>query len=132
MYMQRETKVYTKGVSGANLGSQERSGSSQGSPQQTKPTKGQFMNFSRGHSGTKIRCESCLFTQGKKPEFTKMGEIHELLVLALSLVWFAGSTPDHQVEKVVWCFPKMLVFKGKEEKYTPKSLPSTECRLGAL
>ena len=23
-----------------------------------------------------------------------MGEIHELLVLALSLVWFAGVTPD--------------------------------------
>ena len=23
-----------------------------------------------------------------------MGEIHELLVLALSLVWFAGATPD--------------------------------------
>ena len=28
------------------------------------------------------------------PEFTKMGEIHELFVLALSLVWFAGATPD--------------------------------------
>ena len=25
---------------------------------------------------------------------TKMGEIHELFVLALSLVWFAGATPD--------------------------------------
>ena len=24
----------------------------------------------------------------------KIGEIHELLVLALSLVWFAGATPD--------------------------------------
>ena len=24
-----------------------------------------------------------------------MGEIHELFVLALSLVWFAGATPDH-------------------------------------
>ena len=23
-----------------------------------------------------------------------MGEIHELLVLALSLVWFAGATPE--------------------------------------
>ena len=23
-----------------------------------------------------------------------MGEIHELFVLALSLVWFAGATPD--------------------------------------
>ena len=54
---------------------------------QTK--EGQFTNFSRGHSGTKVRCESCLFSQGKTPEFTKMGEIHELFVLVLSLVWFA-------------------------------------------
>ena len=23
-----------------------------------------------------------------------MGELHELFVLALSLVWFAGATPD--------------------------------------
>ena len=53
------------------------------------------MNFSQGHSGTKIQCESCLFSQGKTPEFTKMGEIHELFVLPLSLVWFAGATPDH-------------------------------------
>ena len=30
----------------------------------------------------------------KTPEFTKMSEIHELFVLALSLVWFAGATPD--------------------------------------
>ena len=35
-----------------------------------------------------------LFCQGKTPEFTKMGEIHELFVLALSLVWFAGAAPD--------------------------------------
>ena len=54
------------------------------------------MNFSRGHSGTKVRCESCLFSQRKTPEFTRMGEIHELFVLALSLVWFAGATPDSQ------------------------------------
>ena len=57
-------------------------------------TKGQFMNFSQGHSGPKVQCESCLFSQGKTPEFTKMGEIHELFVLPLSLVWFAGATPD--------------------------------------
>ena len=64
-------------------------------PRQTKPKKGQFMNFSRGHSGTKVQCESCLFSQGKTPEFTiQMGEIHELFVLALSLVWFAGATPE--------------------------------------
>ena len=52
------------------------------------------MNFSGGHSGTKVRCESRLFSQGKTPEFTKMGEILELFVSALSLVWFAGATPD--------------------------------------
>ena len=31
----------------------------------------------------------------KTPEFTKIGEIHELFVLALSLVWFAGATPEN-------------------------------------
>ena len=30
----------------------------------------------------------------KTPEFIKMGEIHELFVLALSLIWFAGASPD--------------------------------------
>ena len=39
-------------------------------------------------------CESCLFSYGKTREFPKMGEIHELFVLALSLVWFAGATSD--------------------------------------
>ena len=63
-------------------------------PRQTKPKKGQFMNFSQGHSGTKVQCESCLFSQGKTPEFTKMGKIHEVFVLALFSVWFAGATPD--------------------------------------
>ena len=43
-------------------------------------------------------CESCLFSKGKTPEFTKMGEIHEVFVLALSLVWFAGATPDMSVQ----------------------------------
>ena len=69
-------------------------------PRQTKPKKGQFMNFSQGHSGTKVQCESCLFSQGKTPEFTKMGEIHELFVLALRLVWFAGATPDSLCKEV--------------------------------
>ena len=47
-----------------------------------------------GHSGTKVQCELCLFSKGKTPEFTKMGEIHEFFVLALYLVWFPGATPD--------------------------------------
>ena len=34
------------------------------------------------------------FLGKKTPEFTKVGEIHELFVLALSLVWFGGATPD--------------------------------------
>ena len=54
---------------------------SQESPRQTKPKAGQFMNFSLGQTRTKVRCESHLFSQGKTPEFTKMGEIHELFVL---------------------------------------------------
>ena len=53
------------------------------------------MNFSQGHSETKVQCESCLFFQGQSPELTKMGEVHELFVLALSLVSFAGATPDN-------------------------------------
>ena len=54
------------------------------------------MNFSHGHSGTKVRNVSfvLVFLKGKRPESTKMGEIHELFVLALFLVWFAGATPD--------------------------------------
>ena len=39
-------------------------------PRQTKPKKGQFMNFSQRDSGTKAQCELCLFSQGKTPEFT--------------------------------------------------------------
>ena len=36
------------------------------------------------------------FLKEKTPEFTKMGELHELFVLALSLVWFAGVTPEQE------------------------------------
>ena len=68
------------------------------------------MNFSRGHSGTKVQCESCLFSQGKTPEFTKMGEIHELFVLALYLVWFAGATPKKGSYLAKMCFSPL--FKG--------------------
>ena len=34
-------------------------------PRQTKPKKGRFMNFSQGHSRTKVQCESCLFPKEK-------------------------------------------------------------------
>ena len=47
-------------------------------PRQTKPKKGQLMNFPQGHSGTKVRyVNRACFPKGKTPEFTqKMGEIH--------------------------------------------------------
>ena len=78
-------------------------GENQEWPRQTKPKIAQFMNFSQGRSGTKIQCESCLFSQGKTLEFTKMGEIHELFVLPLSLVWFAGATPEKNTLKIEFC-----------------------------
>ena len=88
-------------------GGKLRGGENQESPQQTKPKKGQFMNFSQGHSGTKVQCESCLFSQGKTPEFTKMGEIHELFV--------AGATPEKTYHKTpsqkrFWTPPPMIRF----------------------
>ena len=54
------------------------------------------MNFSQGHSGTKVQCESWLVFLRKTQEFTlkKGRDSYELFVLALSLVWFAGATPD--------------------------------------
>ena len=42
-------------------------------PWQTKPKKGQFMNFSQGHSRTKVQCESCLFSLGKNTRIHKNG-----------------------------------------------------------
>ena len=42
-------------------------------PRQTKPKKGPFMNFSQGRSGTKVQCESCLFSQGKNTIIHKNG-----------------------------------------------------------
>ena len=43
------------------------------------------MNFSQGHSGTKVQCESCLFPKEKhQNSHKKMGEIHEFFVLAVS------------------------------------------------
>ena len=40
---------------------------------------------------TYVGRSTALFSQGKTHEFTKKGEIHELFVLALFLVWFAGE-----------------------------------------
>ena len=56
------------------------------------------MNFSQGHSGTKAQCESCLFSKEKHQNSHKNGrEIHELFVLGLFLVCFAGVTPEIRV-----------------------------------
>ena len=53
------------------------------------------MNFSQGHSGTQVRyVNRACFPKEKHQNSQKMGEIHELFVLALSLVWFAGATPE--------------------------------------
>ena len=78
------------------------------------------MNFSWGQTGTEVRCESPLFSQGKTPEFTKMGEIHKLFVLALSLVWFAGATPDlggSEASFLELCFGRFCM-----EMSTPRQL----------
>ena len=48
----------------------------------------------RGIPEQKFNVNRACFPKEKTPEFTKMGEIHELFVLPLSLVWFAGATPD--------------------------------------
>ena len=98
-------------------------------PRQTKPKKGQFMNFSQVHSGTKVQCESCLFSQGKAPEFTKMGEIPELFILPLSLVWFAGATPDEYREVLFWYYfrsmnsDKRLWHSQGQRKFLRTGLP---------
>ena len=65
-------------------------------PWQTKPKKGQFMNFSQGHSGTKVRyVNRACFPKEKHQNSQEWAKIHELFVLTLSLVWFAGATPEN-------------------------------------
>ena len=96
---------------------------SQESPRQTKPKKGQFMNFSRGQTGTKVRCESACFPKEKIPDFTKMGEIHDLFVLALSLVWCRGDSWYREEKKRTLPPPEenlLESFSGlKEKQSTP-------------
>ena len=57
----------------------------------------------------------------RKPEFTKKGEIHELRVLALSLVWFAGATPATSV------FVNPVLRYLPESSRAPLSLVSDPC-----
>ena len=52
------------------------------------------MNFSQGHSRTKVRyVNRACFPKEKTPEFAKKGEIHELFIFG-PFFWFAGATPD--------------------------------------
>ena len=76
------------------------------------------MNFSQGHSGTKVQfVNRARFPKEKNTRsHTKMGEIHELFVLALFLVWFAGATPDGRPSSRKWPF------------LTPQIETPTKCR----
>ena len=66
-------------------------------PRQTKPKKGQFHELFPGtFRNKKFNVNRACFLREKHPNSQKMGEIHELFVLALSLVWFAGATPEGQ------------------------------------
>ena len=65
-----------------------------------------------------------------------MGEIHELFVWALSLVWFAGATPDCSVDlrletpkfrfefavDLAWIF-RPVFYKEKGPKKSTKKIP---------
>ena len=77
-----------------------------------------------------------------------MGEIHELFVLAVSLLWFAGATPDRKTVfgRFLWLFrgfsaafswpsfwanftrtrPGKVVNKGNESIYLHRSGPLLE------
>ena len=68
------------------------------SHRQTKPKKGQFMNLSRGHSGQKFDVNRACFPKDKHQKSHRNGEIHELFVLTLSLIWFAGATPEQNAQ----------------------------------
>ena len=108
----QENKRHSLGVKVPQAGPLFFAGNSQESPRQTKPKKGQFMNFSRGHSGTEVRCV-IVFPTEKTPEFTKMGEnSYELFVLALSLVWFAGANSNQILPKTAF---SGCQFKGGQE-----------------
>ena len=66
-------------------------------PRQTKPKKGQFMNFSQGHSGIKVRYVSfvLVFLRKNKPEFTqKWAKFMNFSFWPFLCVWFAGATPE--------------------------------------
>ena len=63
-------------------------------PRQTKPKKGQFMNFSQGHSGTRVQCESLVFLGKTHQNSQKRARNSWTFRFGLFLVWFAGATPE--------------------------------------
>ena len=50
-----------------------------------------------------------------------MGEIHELFVLALSLVWFAGATPDQRNSNFEGALPFGAFLLGSS-KFDPREV----------
>ena len=61
-------------------------------PGKPNQTKGQFMNFSGDKLEQKFDVNRACFPKEKRQNSHKHGrEIHELFVLALFLVWFAGA-----------------------------------------
>ena len=52
------------------------------------------MNFPKGTLEPKFDVNRGCFPKEKHQNSQKCKKIHELFVLALSLAWFAGATPD--------------------------------------
>ena len=105
-------------------------------PRQTKPKKGQFMNFSRGGA---FRNKSSIFVKivpvflGKKTRIhTKTGEIHELFVLALYLVWFAGATPDWRCAAAFPFLPGLAARRAQRYKWGAYCSSSWRCIAACL
>ena len=78
-------------------------------PRQTKPKKGQFMNSSRRHSGTEVQVvnRACFPKEKAHQNSHKNGRnSYGLFVLVLSLVWFAGATPDSESRNPLFSPPQ--------------------------
>ena len=81
-------------------------------------------NFSQGHSGTKVKFVNLVLVFLRKTStriHLKMCEIHELFVLALSLVWFAGATPDACLRRLC-CFAQLSSLR--ESCHGASSMPT--------
>ena len=51
------------------------------------------MNFSQGHSGTKVQCESCLFPKEKHQNLQKWAKFMNFSFWPFLWFWFARATP---------------------------------------